>query len=148
MTVEESSMQAYGVSRATTASPEKVWLVWSDPNHWSRWNSGIASAELDGPIANGAKGKMTTNRGTTHEVTFSNVVEGRGFSMSMAGPLLASITFSCEIAPNRTGSTIAQNVAIAGPLAFLLAPMMGAEMAKHFIPVLDDLARTAEAGAL
>jgi len=25
---------------------------------------------------------------------------------------------------------------------------MGAEMAKHFIPVLDDLARTAEAGAV
>jgi hypothetical protein len=66
----------------------------------------------------------------------------------MAGPPLASITFSCEIAPNGTGSTIARNVTIAGPLAFLFGPMMGAEMAKHFIPVLDDLARTAEAGAV
>jgi uncharacterized protein YndB with AHSA1/START domain len=141
-------MQTYGVSRATTASPDKVWSVWSDPNSWSRWNSGITSAEVDGPIANGTKGKMTANRGSTHEVTFSNVVEGRGFSMSMAGPPLASITFSCEIAPNGTGSTIAQNVTIAGPLAFLFGPMMGAEMAKHFIPVLDDLARTAEAGAV
>jgi hypothetical protein len=147
MTAEESSMQTYGVSRATTASPDKVWSVWSDPNNWSRWNSGITSAEVDGPIANGTKGKMTTNRSSAHEVTFFNVVEGRGFSMAMAGPPLASFTFSCEITPDGTGSTIAQNVTITGPLAFLFGPMMGAQMAKHFIPVLDDLARTAEAGA-
>jgi hypothetical protein len=141
-------MQTYGVSRATTASPDKVWSVWPDPKSWSRWNSGIASAVVDGPIANGTKEKMTTNRGSTHEVTFSNVFEGRAFSVSMAGPPLASITFSCEIAPNGTGSTIARTVTIAGPLAFLFGPMMGAKMAKHFIPVLDDLARTAEAGAV
>jgi hypothetical protein len=87
---------------------------------------------------------MTTNRGSAHEVTFSNVVEGRGFSMSMAGAPLTTFTFSCEITPDGSGSTISQNVAIAGPLAFLFGPMMGNEMAKHFVPVLDDLARAAE----
>jgi uncharacterized protein YndB with AHSA1/START domain len=134
----------YGVSRSTTAPPEKVWSVWCDPNNWSRWNSGISSAEVDEPIADGAKGKMTTNRGSTHDVTFSNVVENRGFSMSMAGPPLTTFTFSCEIAPDGGGSKIAQNVAISGPLAFLFGPMIGNEMAKHFMPVLDDLAKAAE----
>jgi uncharacterized protein YndB with AHSA1/START domain len=138
-------MKTYGVSRSTTASPEKVWSVWRDPNNWSRWNSGIASAQVDGPIANGAHGRMTTNRGSSHDVTFSKVVEGRGFSMSMAGPPLTTITFNCEITPAGTGSTIAQSVAISGPLGFLFGAMMGNEMAKHFVPVLDDLARAAEA---
>jgi len=137
-------MKTYGTSRSTTASPERVWSVWSDPNNWSRWNSGIRAAQLDGPLANGAKGKMTTNRDTTHDVAFSNVVEGRGFSMTMAGPPGATFVFSCEITPNGTGSTIAQNVTISGPMAFLFGPM-GKEMAKHFVPVLDDLARAAEA---
>ena len=81
----------YGVSRSTTASPQRVWSLWSDPNNWSRWNSGIKAAQLDGPLANGAKGKMTTNRDTTHDVAFSNVVEGRGFSMTMAGPPGATV---------------------------------------------------------
>jgi uncharacterized protein YndB with AHSA1/START domain len=138
-------MKTYGVSRTTTASPEKVWSLWRDPNNWSRWNSGIASAQVDGPIANGVHGRMTTNRGSSHDVTFSNVVDGRGFSMSMAGPPLTTITFSCEITPAGTGSTIAQSVVISGPLGFLFGAMMGNEMSKHFVPVLDDLARAAQA---
>ena len=138
-------MKTYGVSRLTSAPPDRVWTLWRDPNNWSRWNSGIQSAQVDGPIANGTKGKMTTNRGSTHDVMFSNVVEGRGFSMSMAGAPLTTFTFSCEIAPDGSGSKIAQNVEISGPLGFIFGPMMGNEMAKQFVPVLDDLARAAEA---
>ncbi|MFY9720862.1 MAG: SRPBCC family protein [Candidatus Cybelea sp.] len=137
-------MKTYGVSRTTTAPPERVWKLWSNPNNWSRWNSGIASAQLGGPIADGARGKMTTNHRSTHDVIFSNVSEGRGFSMSMAGMPGATFTFNCEITPQGTGSKIAQSVTFAGPLAFLVGPLMGNEMAKHFIPVLNDLAKAAE----
>ena len=137
-------MKSYGVSRLTTASPETVWRLWRDPNNWSRWNSGIQTAAVDGPIANGTRGTMTTNRGSTHDVTFSNVIEGGGFSMSMAGPPLTTMTFSCEIAPDGIGSKISQSVSIEGPLGFLFGPLLGNEMAKHFVPVLDDLAAAAE----
>lgn len=137
-------MKTYGVSRSTTASPIAVWRIWSEPNNWSRWNSGILAAEVDGPIANGRHGTMTTNRGTTHDVTFHDVIAGRGFSMSMAGPPLTTFDFRCEIEPDNNGSTIAQSVAITGALGFLFGPMMGSEMARHFVPVLDDLARAAE----
>jgi uncharacterized protein YndB with AHSA1/START domain len=137
-------MKTYGVSRSTTASPQTVWRFWSDPNNWSRWNSGIRAAEVDRPLADGRRGKMTTDRGSTYDVTFHDVIDGRSFSMSMAGPPLTRFTFTCEITPNGNGSTIAQNVAITGPLGFIFGPMMGNEMAKHFVPVLDDLARTAE----
>lgn len=138
-------MKKYGVSRSTTASPGAVWRIWSDPNNWSRWNSGIQKAEVDGPVTNGTRGKMTTDRGTTHDVTFHDVIEGRGFSMSMAGPPMTTFTFSCEIQPNGRGSTVGQSVVMGGSLGFLFGAMMGNEMAKHFVPVLDDLARTAEA---
>ncbi len=87
---------------------------------------------------------MTTSRGTVHAVTFHRVVQGRSFSLSMAGPPLTKITFSCDVEPDGQGSTIAQDVVFDGPLGFLFGAMMGAEMAKHFVPVLDDLARTAE----
>jgi hypothetical protein len=60
---------------------------------------------------------------------------------------LTIFDFSCEIQPDGNGSTIAQSVAITGPLAFLFGPMIGNEMAKHFVPVLDDLARAAESAS-
>lgn len=50
-------MKTYGVFRLTTAPPAKVWSLWRDPNNWSHWNSGITSAQVDGPIADGTKGR-------------------------------------------------------------------------------------------
>jgi hypothetical protein len=91
---------------------------------------------------------MTTNRGSTHDVTFHDVVEGRAFSMSMAGPPLTTFTFYCEITPDGSGSTIAQKVSMSGPLGSLFGALMGNQMAQHFVPVLDDLARSAESLAL
>jgi uncharacterized protein YndB with AHSA1/START domain len=137
-------MKSYGKSRATTASPERVWDVWSDPNNWSAWNSGIKAAQLEGPIHDGAAGTMTTSRGSRHTVTFSNVKPGRGYALSTSGPPGTTMTFSCAIEPNGSGSTISQSVVLSGPMGFLFGPMLGPMMAEHFVPVLDDLARTAE----
>ena len=140
-------MKSYGVSRSTAASPERLWQLWSDPNNWSRWNSGIRAAQVEAlPLKDGTKGRMTTQHGSEHEVTFHDVVAGRGFSMSMSGPPMTTFTFSCEIAPGDGSPTkIAQSVAIRGPLGFLFGAMMGAQMAQHFVPLLDDLAKAAEA---
>jgi uncharacterized protein YndB with AHSA1/START domain len=138
-------MKTYGASRTTSASPATVWKVWSNPNNWSSWNSDIREARVDGPLADGMRGTITTSRGSTHAVTFHGVVAGRGFSMSMAGPPLTKFTFNCSIEPDGAGSKIEQNVAITGPLGALFGAMIGNEMAKHFEPVLDDLAKTAQA---
>ena len=138
-------MTTYGPSRSTTASPERVWSLWSDPNNWSRWNSGIRSAVINGPLVSGATGTMETNRGSKHAVTFTDVEPPRRMVMTMSGPPLTTFSFICEVTPNGTGSTIAQSVAISGPLSFIFGPMMGPMMASHFVPVLDDLAGAAEA---
>jgi uncharacterized protein YndB with AHSA1/START domain len=140
-------MKSYGVSRTTFAPSERVWRIWSNPNNWNRWNSGIALAQIDGPLQDGARGKMTTNHRSTHDVVFSNVVPGRSFSMSMDGPPGVTFTFNCEITPEANGSTIAQSVTFTGPLAFIAGLLMGNEMKRHFIPVLDDLAKFAETSA-
>ena len=138
-------MKTYGPSRSTTASPERVWSLWSDPNNWSRWNSGIRSAIINGPLVSGATGTMETNRGSKHAVTFTDVEPPRHMVMTMSGPPLTTFSFICDVTPNGTGSTISQRVAISGPLAFIFGPMMGPMMASHLVPVLDDLAGAAEA---
>jgi uncharacterized protein YndB with AHSA1/START domain len=138
-------MKTYGKSRTTAASPDRVWSLWSDPDNWSRWNSGIQSAKVDGPLASGVTGTMETSRGSKHAVTFANVQPGRHFEMSTGGPPGTTMTVICDIAPDAAGSTIAQSVGFSGPLAFLWGPLMGSQMATHFVPVLDDLASAAEA---
>jgi uncharacterized protein YndB with AHSA1/START domain len=138
-------VKTYGKSRSTTASPERVWSVWSDPNNWNRWNTGISSCELSGPLVSGATGRMQTTRGSKHAVTFADVEPPRRFTLSMSGPPLTTFTFICEVKPNGSGSTIAQSIAFSGPLAFVFGPLLGEQLANHFVPVLDGLAAAAEA---
>lgn len=137
-------MARYGVSRSTTASAERVWSVWSDTANWSQWNSGIAGVELDRGLTLGSQGTMITKRGTKHPATVDHVDPPRSFSFVTTIMPLAKTKFICEIAPAQNGATIAQSVEFSGPLAFLYGPMMGKQMASHFVPVLDDLARAAE----
>lgn len=138
-------MKTYGKARFTTAPPERVWNVWSDPNNWTRWNTGIKNFQMNGPLVSGAVGKMQTSQGTTHDVTFERVEPLKGFRLSTGGPPLTRFTFICEVQPQGTGSTISQSVAFSGPLAFLFGPLFGPQMATHFVPVLEDLAAAAEA---
>ncbi len=79
-------MKTYGKLRSTTASPERVWSVSSDPSNWSRWNTGIRSCEVSSPLVSGATGRMQTSRGSKHTVTFADVEPPRRFSLSMSGP--------------------------------------------------------------
>lgn len=138
-------MNTYGASRTTTAPPERVWSVWSDTANWTRWNSGIRRCDMDGPFESGATAKMETAHGSKHDAVFTEVTPPRRFTLSMPGMPLTRFTFLCEIEPEGSGSVISQRVAFSGPLAFIIGPMMGREMAKHFAPVLDDLAAAAEA---
>ena len=39
-------------------SRERVWALWTDVAGWPRWNPGVARAELDGPLAEGATGTV------------------------------------------------------------------------------------------
>jgi uncharacterized protein YndB with AHSA1/START domain len=137
-------MQIYRTARTTTASPQRVWELWSDTNNWTAWNSGIGACEIDGPLVSGATGMMQTVRGSKHDVVFKDVAPPNGFTMSMSGPPLTTISFVCEVTPNGSGSTIAQSAAFTGPLAFVFGPLLGKMMASHFVPVLDDLAAAAE----
>jgi uncharacterized protein YndB with AHSA1/START domain len=135
----------YGVSRATTASVQRAWDVWTDTANWSAWNSGIREMNLDHGIAPGSSGSMTTARGSTHRVEITEVVPPERFALKSWVIPGTTFVFICEIEPQGSGSTISQSVEFEGPLAFILGPMMGKQMASHFVPVLDDLAKAAEA---
>jgi uncharacterized protein YndB with AHSA1/START domain len=141
---EPSGMKIYSAARSTTAAPERVWSIWSDPNNWSRWNSSVRACTIDGPFVSGAGGVMETKRGK-HAVTFTGIEPPRRFSVRSAGPPLTTFTFACEIVPEGTGSKISQSVVMAGPLASVFGPMIGNQMAAHFVAILDELAAAAEA---
>jgi uncharacterized protein YndB with AHSA1/START domain len=130
-------------SRETTAPPERVWEIWSDPSTWPRWNPDVKAISLDGPFASGTTGTMTTGAGT-HRIRLENVVSGRSFDL-VTSPLPATtFRFHCDVTPAAAGSRISQSLGMSGLLAPLFSRMMGGRIAASFERILAGLAREAE----
>lgn len=132
-------------STETTASPAAVWKIWSDTSTWQEWNPDVQSMTLNGPFATGTTGVMKTKQGT-RQVTLTDVVPGRSFRLETTVIPLTTFLFDCTVAAGPAGkTTISQGVRVAGPLGGLVGGMMGKQIAHTFPPLLQGLARKAEA---
>ncbi|MBV9119506.1 MAG: SRPBCC family protein [Chloroflexi bacterium] len=130
-------------SRLTSASPETVWRIWSDPTTWPSWNSDVKAISLT-EIAAGAAGTMETKAGGKHEISIESVEPGRAFQLISTGIPGHRLAFRCEVLPDSGGSRISQGVQIRGPLAGLFNGMMGKRIAESFGPLLEGLKERAE----
>lgn len=128
----------------TKASPATVWRIWSDTSTWPQWNPDVQSMALDGPFAAGTTGTMKTRQGT-RQVQLTEVVPGRSFRLETTVIPLTRFAFECRVAAGPAGTTISQGIHVGGPLGGLVGGMMSRQIADTFPPLLQGLARKAEA---
>jgi len=120
-------MAEYGTSVESTASPDRVWKIWSDMSTWGDWNPNVSTMEWQGGFASGTTGIMNTRAGQHHKMKLLDVVPGRSFALE-------------------GGKTkIAQHVEVKGPLGPVLGGMLGPQVSKEFGTLLQNLAKKAEA---
>ena len=136
-------MAAHERSRDTSASPDRVWRIWSNTSTWPTWNPDVRQVTLAGPFASGTIGRMTTGA-RTHQIRLENVVESRSFDLVTAVMPGTTFRFHCEVVPSGAGSRISQGIRMSGVLAPIFSPMMGGRIAQSFGAILDGLARAAE----
>jgi uncharacterized protein YndB with AHSA1/START domain len=139
------AMPGHSRTLTTTASPETVWKIWSDPTTWGDWNPDVESCILDGPLANGASGTMRTKSGGQHAVTIESVVSGKSFTLVTQAIPLTRFAFTCSVGQNGDATTITQALTMRGALAAVFSPMMGSRIAESFEPILRGLKERAEA---
>ena len=132
-------------SLETAASPEAVWRIWSDPTSWSDWNPSVGEVKLEGPFAVGASGMMHMRSGRQHQIRFERIEPGRAFELEATALPGHPFSFRCEVVPVGSGSRVSQSVTVRGPLAAILSPVVGEQVAKTFEPILRALAERAEA---
>ena len=132
-------------ARTTTAAPETLWSIWSDPLHWKEWNPNVSGVELEGPFAVGTRGVMHSGDGRVHRIQFTDIQQGRQFTLSATALPGALLMFTCRIEAQAGGARISQAVDMKGPLAPIFRPLMSGQIARTFVPILDGLAREAEA---
>jgi uncharacterized protein YndB with AHSA1/START domain len=141
-------MAEYGTSVETTASPERVWKIWSDMSTWGDWNPNVTTMDWTGGFVQGSQGTMNTKAGQHHKMTLAEVQPGRFFALETSVVPLTRFRFNCRVEPSGSGgkTLISQVVEVKGPLGPVVQGMMGPQVSKEFATLLANLARKAEAG--
>jgi len=135
----------YGTSVETTASPERVWKIWSDMSTWGDWNPNVSTMDWHGGFTQGSQGVMNTRAGQHHKMTLAEVQAGRFFALETSVVPGTRFRFNCRVEPSGGKTTISQMVEVKGPLGRLVQGMMGPQVAREFGTLLANLAKRAEA---
>jgi Polyketide cyclase / dehydrase and lipid transport len=133
-------------SLETSASPDRVWQVWSDINRWPEWNPDMKASRVDGPLKLGATGNIDTRSGGKHDVVVTQFEQGRSFELESTALPGTKMAIRATIAPNGSGSRITQGFEPRGLLAPIVGPMMGSAILKTFNSVLSGLKQRVESG--
>ena len=137
MAFREASME-------TKATPDTVWRVWSDVNHWPAWNPDMKASRLDGPMKLGTTGNIDTRSGGKHDVVVTHYEEGRSFELESTALPGTKMAIRATISPSGSGSRITQGFEPRGLLAPIVGPMMGGAILKTFNSVLSGLKQRVE----
>ena len=135
----------YGTSVETTASPDKVWHVWSDMSTWGGWNPNVSTMDWNGGFVSGSTGVMNTKSGQHHKMQLVDVQPGRGFALLTAVVPGTKFRFNCRIEQAGGKTKVSQTVEVGGPLGPVMGPILGPQVSKEFGTLVSNLARTAEA---
>ena len=138
-------MSEYGTSVETSATPDKVWKIWSDMSTWGDWNPNVSTMEWQGGFQSGTSGVMNTRAGQHHKMSLVDVVPGRSFALLTSVVPGTTFRFNCRIDAAGGTTKVAQYVEVKGPLGPILGGMLGPQVSKEFGTLLANLAKKAEA---
>src|SRR5439155_17908277 len=117
MTFREASL-------GTSATPERVWQVWSDVGSWPEWNPDMKESRLDGPLELGTTGMIHTRSGGKHDVVVTHYQDGSSFELESTAMPGTKMAIRATITPADGGSRITQGFEPRGLLAPIVGPMM------------------------
>ena len=135
----------YGTSVESSASPDKVWRIWSDMSTWGEWNPNVATMDWQGGFANGTAGVMNTRSGQHHKMQLVDVQPGRSFALLTSVVPGTRFRFNCRVEPAGAKTKVEQTIEVGGPLGPVMGGMLGPQVSKEFGTLLTNLAHKAEA---
>lgn len=127
-------------STTTSAPRSAIWALWSDVNHWSRWNAGVAQSTLNGPFVCGATFSMTPTGQDAMTSRLIQVEEGVAFTdETVLGDICVTVEHRME--PLDDGQLrVVYSAQVTGPGA----EHVGAMVTEDFDAVLAALVTWAE----
>jgi hypothetical protein len=82
----QQSNDHFSHSVTTTATPERIWELWTDVANWKRWDTGLKEASLEGSFREGAKGGLIPDKGPAAKFKIVDVRQGESYKLKTRIP--------------------------------------------------------------
>jgi len=124
-----------------TVDPEHVWLSWTTPESWSRWDKGLRSATMDGGAMRlGSKGLIEPLSGPRSSFAVVAFEPGRSYAFETRLPMAV---LRVERAFNADRTAFTHRVTFRGPAGLVFAQVLGSDFRRALPPTMDALNRLA-----
>jgi hypothetical protein len=137
-------MWSFEYRQETSADPDVVWRLWSDPPSWPRWDEDLEEVSLDGTFEVGTRGTLKPRGMDGFGFELTRVVAGSGYSDETPLPG-ATLRFDHDLVRADGTLEIVQRVTMEGPAANDYFDTLGKGILLDVPGALAKLAALAEA---
>lgn len=128
----------------TSATPEKIWEIWTDVNSWSVWDTELHDSYLESPFKLGATGKLVPKTGTTSKFTITQFTPGKSYTFTVQLPL-CHLNVRRYLTIEEGNVYFTHEVSFKGLLAFLFGWLLGKKFKQVLPGVMENIREIAEA---
>lgn len=127
----------------TSASQEKIWAIWTDVEHWSKWDTELSDSRLENAFVLGAVGKLTPKAGRVSSFRISQLSTGKSYTFTLKLPL-CKLNVYRHLHSQSDGTYFTHEVSFQGLLAFLFGLLLGRRFRIVLPSVMENIKRIAE----
>jgi hypothetical protein len=136
-------MWTFAYEHPTSAAPDALWGLWSDPAGWPAWDEDLEAVTLDGAFAPGSRGTLQPKGMDPFSYIITRVEPGRGYTDET--PLDGAVLrFDHDLVDGPDGPVIRQRVTMEGPAANALFDPFAKAIILDIPAALARLAERAE----
>ena len=127
----------------TGAAPEVIWHVWTDVPNWKRWDTGLKSAELNGPFTGNTRGVLIPDKGPKSTFTLTEVIPQQSYTFRTKLPLGA--LYVKRVLQTQNGkTTFTHEVWFTGLTKGIFGRVLGRNYRTILPDVMQNIKRIAE----
>lgn len=133
----------FSANLSTTASPEKIWQIWTDVPQWHQWDSGLKSARIKGDFSKGTKGKLKPDKGPASTFRIVEFTDGQSYTFATGLPF-GRLYVKRYLSVCGTTTCFTHEVWFTGPLKKWYARKLGVRYQEILPQVLQNIKTIAE----
>jgi hypothetical protein len=127
----------------TSASPQKIWQIWTDVKNWQQWDAGLKQAEMTDDFSLNNSGIITSLDNRKSKFTIIAYEEGKSYTFKTKLPL-GSLYVKRFLETNDGKTYFTHEVWFAGLTGGIFAKQFGPKFREMLPNVLESIKKIAE----